>query len=988
MPWFDWRRKRFWLLVAVVVYTLLGFFALPWLVERQFVKTFSETGRTAGLERVRTNPYLLTLDVEGAVIRDSDEHELLALERLFVNFQLSSIFRWAATFKTIRLEGLNLAEERFEGADTRFARLLSDLAEAPEAPPDDEAPPTEDENPPRLIIGEFSLAGGQLEILDRTAGDYSARFGPIDVEVFDIRTLPDNEGKLAVSVTFGGGVVEWQGDLNLIPFRSRGHLALHGGRMEEVFRYADHFLPFATTVSGAEIELDYRVDLASDGDQVTIEGLSGEVSDIAVIPDAIDEPVFTAAAITLADGRLAWPGATAGVQEVAINGMTLDAERREDGTVNLMDLIPASPEGGDAPIEMADNDTTPASWQISVDRVVVPDARIDVADRTVSPAAEVALTDLAVTLNGFDNRDGTAMPLELRTDLSTGGVVRYQGELTLLPALSTRGELELESVALPPVQPYVNPLVRMTLNEGTLSLQAEAVHGPAQRLELAGSMRVDALDVADAVRSEQLLAWDSLSLSRFELDLSGGSLQTSELKLNGLYGRLHIAEDRSTNIGDLLVEAPPEKAGAEGDGGTGSDPMTIAIGGIRLDDTRLDFSDFSLPLPFATEIRSMDGDISTLSTASANPADVDLEGQVNEYGSALIDGTINAWAPTEKTDIRMTFRNLEMARLTPYTVQFAGYEIDGGRLDMDLAYRLDARKMAGDNNIVIREIDLGDKVEHPGAGSLPLGLAVALLKDANGVIDVDVPVEGDLDDPKFRIGGVIWKAIGNLVTKAVTAPFRLLGNLVGVDDKDFGTLAFAPGRANVSPPDREKLAKLGEAMLQRPALAIEVNGVYAESLDRQALQQLQLEQRIEAREAEHPGDTDELSTVRQRRVLEALFAETFPGESLEPLVAEHTPTPADDDPEPLLDEPAYLAALEQRLAGAQAVSRADLETLAETRAQAVVEALRASQPDAGLNVATGSSGPVEPGEDGRVPLELSVEAGADVADDDPGVSEG
>ncbi|KAA9133347.1 DUF748 domain-containing protein [Marinihelvus fidelis] len=976
--WLHWRRKRTWALAAIIVYTLFGFFGVPWLVERQLVNTLADTGREASVERIRANPYVLSMDVEGLRINDTDGLEIVSLGRLFANFQLSSLFHWAATFRDVRIESPHLTEERFGRLDTRFTRMLADLAG------DEVEEPGEESAPPRVIVGHFVLADGRVHLVDRSAGDFATDIGPISVDVFDIRTLPDNEGHHAVTVRFGDrNRVEWQGDLSIVPLRSSGRLALVGHGIEDALRYTDHFLPFSTEVGDIEIGLDYTFDLQSEALQLEVSALSGTVDDIRVTPDGGNASVFAASRLGIVNGHALLPDATIDVERVAVEGMEITAELRPDGSINLVDLVPGSDTATDTP-DWDDEDDTP--WQITVAEVRVPGALIHATDQSMSPPVSVDLVELDLRLTGLDSRPGTSMPVELATSLSSGGRVAYNGELTLLPALLTTGRLELQAVALPVVQPYIEPMLRIEMQSGTVDMQADLTHNPDQLLDLAGALRVEQLEVVDTHQEERLLGWSAMTLDRFELDMAAQQLQTSEVLFDRLYGRVHVAEDRSTNISDLLVEpiAPP------GEPDTGSDeapasaaPLAITVGGIRLDDASLDFSDFSLPLPFQAAIRSLDGDISTLSTVSVEPANVDLKGQVNEYGEARIGGTIDAWDPTRNTDIAMTFRNLEMARLTPYTIQFAGYAIDGGRLDMDLQYRLDQRRMNGDNNIVIREIELGEKVETEDGGSLPLGLAIALLKDTEGVIDVDVPVEGDLDDPQFRIAGVVWRAIGNLITRAVTAPFRLLGALVGIEDEDFGTLHFTPGQSELSPPDREKMVKLGDAMLQRPELALSVGGVHADAVDRPALQRQFLDARIDAWQADHPGDADELSTTRQRRTLEALFTETFPGQPLEAVQAEFTGPPpaatgdAADAGAPVLDEPAYVAGLDKRLVDAQTVTPADLQSLAEARAAAVITALQDAHPEAGLTVATAAVEATEASDGNEVPLELSVEAGED-----------
>lgn len=988
-PWISWRRKRFWALVVLLAYTLGGFFLAPWLAERTLVKQFAAVERTASVQDLRMNPYLLTLDLHGFTLADADAVDLLTFEHLHVDLQTRSLIDWALNFREIRLVGAGLFDERFDTTDTRLLRLAADLAAQESPPPEDES----DEPPPRVIVQHLEVEEAALSFLDRTADDFEGTIGPVNVEVNDLRTVPDHAGRQAVVVHINDvDRLQWQGDIQLVPFRSSGRVTFRGGALPNARHYLDHFLPFDLDFTGVAADFDYATELTPDALEFRMSDLSGNVEGLALLTEDGNDRLVTAETVTATGGSFDLVSGTGRLESMEVKGFGADVVLREDGSINLFDLLPPATDPAATPPTADAGQAAPLDLSLGI--LTVSGDGVELEDRTVTPALELGLRGLTLKLEEADLADGTAMPLELSTELSTGGSARFQGTVTAFPEPRAEGRVRLTAVAVPLAQPYVNPFARVTLTSGTLDLTADVRHGPEQLLSAAGELTVSDFEVNDAVRDERLAAWSRLGLDRFEADLAGGRLETSVITFEGLYGRFHIAEDRSTNVGDLIVA--PAAVGAEAESapdseagpGAGADPAgdfpDVTLGGIRMDDTALDFTDLSLPLPFDAAIRDLDGDISTLATGSTEPARVDLEGQVNEFGQARIEGELNAWDPTRQTDIRMRFRNLEIARLTPYTVQFAGYAIEEGRLDTDLEYRFEDRRMQGENNIVIREMRLGDKVDHPDAGSLPLKLAVALLTDADGVIDLDVPVEGNLDNPEFRIGGVVLQAIGNLITKAVTAPFRLLGGLVGVDSEDFGILTFEPGSAEVSPPDREQLIKLAEAMAQRPELALEVAGVWAPALDRPALQAERLAADMAAWQAENPGGEDELSTARDRRTLEALFSRRFPATPLESVAAAHT-APPPVQPEtgeaaaPELDVTAYLADLRGRLAAAIDVTRAEFESLGRARADAVLLALGVGVDETALKVVEAEPVEIDPAdvdgaEDGTVPLELAVSA--------------
>jgi len=326
----------------------------------------------------------------------------------------------------------------------------------------------------------------------------------------------------------------------------------------------------------------------------------------------------------------------------------------------------------------------------------------------------------------------------------------------------------------------------------------------------------------------------------------------------------------------------------------------------------------------------------------------------------------------------LEFRNLLMSNLSPYTVQFAGREIDEGKLDLDLGYRIDQGQLNGSNKIILSDLVLGQKVDHPDAASLPLGLAVSLLKDADGVINLDLPVEGDVNDPEFRIGGVVWQAIRSLIVKVASAPFRLLGSLIGVDSEELGQFEFLAGRADLTPPELEKIMQLEQALQQRPELAIEISGVMDPVTDTDALKKLKLIEQARQRlgvDVSPADDTSMMLDEKIRAVVENMFGERFPEVNREDIRASHVAPPADDpDARPVLDELAYATDLWNRLLEAETVSGEELAELANARARVIRDAFLADGAVTADRVLISEVQTVESADGEWVVLELAVAA--------------
>ena len=294
-----------------------------------------------------------------------------------------------------------------------------------------------------------------------------------------------------------------------------------------------------------------------------------------------------------------------------------------------------------------------------------------------------------------------------------------------------------------------------------------------------------------------------------------------------------------------VPEAKAASSGAKASAAS-APSMAMTIGLVRIVTGTADYADFSMQPNFATGIQDLHGTIEGLSSDPSSRANVGLKGKVDRYAPVDISGVVNLLSATTYTDITMKFRGLELTRMTPYSVRFAGYKIASGTLDADLHYKVDHGILNADHKLVIDQLQLGDQVPSPHATKLPLRLAVALLKDRDGVIRLGLPVTGSLNNPQFSLGPLIGKALLHLLEKAVTAPFALLGHAFG-GGPDLNRIDFAPGSATLLPAAQARVAALAKALAQRPQLQLQVPAVFAADVDRPALAKRQLRRR-----ADHP----------------------------------------------------------------------------------------------------------------------------------------
>jgi hypothetical protein len=312
----------------------------------------------------------------------------------------------------------------------------------------------------------------------------------------------------------------------------------------------------------------------------------------------------------------------------------------------------------------------------------------------------------------------------------------------------------------------------------------------------------------------------------------------------------------------------------------------VSVERVSVEKASVDFSDLSLVLPFAAKIEELGGSVAGLSTDRASRALAKLEGRVDEFGLARVEGSVSTFDPTDFMDLRVAFRNIEMTPFSPYSATFAGRRIASGRLGLDLQYKIDKGALAGDNKVELMKFTLGERIESPSALSLPLDLAIALLTDADGRINIAMPVKGNVNDPQFSYGHLVWQAVTTMLTNIVTAPFRAL---FGSGGDAVESVSFDAGRAALLPPEREKLKRVAEALEKRPQLKLVVEGQYSDA-DRAALRKRDVATAVAALlESEAAGDEPPPVNARDaktQRAMEALFVKRASEQALAEFAAQ------------------------------------------------------------------------------------------------------
>jgi hypothetical protein len=543
--------------------------------------------------------------------------------------------------------------------------------------------------------------------------------------------------------------------------------------------------------------------------------------------------------VTAEGGSLRLKERTAGVRRITVNGGKLELSRDEQGALSTGLLLkPAGqgrpPAGQGAKTAGQGKPAPPFKWQVASVGVSGFDAAF--TDNTREEKPRFALTKIRA---GASSIRGPALG---EIPFTFAAVYGGQGELgasgRVLPSpLKLKGDLTVKRLPLLDFEPYLPEGVNVLLLDGKLDTHL-FVDLSRQGSGLTGTFRGDGgvrdFHSLDAEGEEDLLKWESLQLDGINGTLSPFSLAMSGVSLNNYYARVIINKAGRINLQDLytppatpapVVAAPVVAAGTAPAGGAPAKPAAkaVRIDTITLQDGQLDFSDHHLNRDFATTMLNLGGRVTGLSSEATTLADIDLRGNLENHSPLRIVGKINPLRGDLFLDMTINFSEIELSPMTPYSGTYLGYAIDKGKLSLALEYKVDQKTLSAQNRVFLDQFTFGDRIESTKATSLPVRLAVALLKDRKGEIHLDLPLSGRTDDPKFSIWGVIGQILKNLLVKAATSPFALLQSAFG-SSEDFSSVSFAPGTSHLTPGEEAKLRSLAKVLAERPGIKLEIAG--------------------------------------------------------------------------------------------------------------------------------------------------------------------
>lgn len=901
----KWPRRLLIAGLALALFTAFGFLVAPGIVKTQLEKRASAAlGRTVTVGQVRVNPYTVSVTLEQLDVRLKDgSGSFLGWDRLYVNFDPLASLLGTWTLGEIELDGFHVTAQLQPGGTFNFSDILERLKPAPSSAPVAPAGPG-----PAVRIGRLKVAQARVDFADLTrAQPFTTTLGPLSFGLTEFRTTGASGAPYQFeAVTEAAERLSWTGTLRADPFSSAGELRLENIVLAKYAPYYADLMQADLAEGKLFLRGRYELNLAEGARVMKLIDGALQLRNVKVTERTTRESLVELAALDIAGVNADALTRKAVVESFTVTGGRVRARREQDGTINLLAMIaPASPAAPAASAPAAAPAAPALLPEFMIGEVALRDCAVELTDLAAPRPAQLALAGIQFSLKKVTLADGAVMPLALAFDWAPQGTVKVDGTVMLKPELKADLKTEAAALAILPLSPYLEQFINARITQGTVSSSGAvqvAMAGSAPAVTFEGGVSVDKFGLVDGTFNEELAGVGALALNGLKAATAPQlTVSLAEIAVTAPYARVLVNKDGTLNLAGLAkTEAAgaggashPDAASGAGMSGRKAPPTNtnpaelpkIAIAKVVITDGDFTLTDRSLEPNVRMAVNQFGGTIAGLSSENFAKADVDLKAAVDGAGPVTITGQLDPLGAKKFVDLKIGFKNVDLLPLSPYSGKYAGYELARGQLNVDVQAKLDGKQLDASNVITLNQFTFGAPVESPAATKLPVRLGVALLKDLNGQIVIDVPMSGSIDDPSLRIGKVVLRVIVNLLTKAAVSPFALLGSMFGGGGDELAFQEFAPGGSELQAAEIKKLETMVKALTNRPGLSVALEGGYDGPADTYALRQQKFAALVRGRiwEERHAANPNipppgqlELTPEAQAAMVRKLFDEKFP----------------------------------------------------------------------------------------------------------------
>ncbi|MFC1838566.1 DUF748 domain-containing protein [Thermodesulfobacteriota bacterium] len=840
VKWYQW-------ILSALFFTYLIYIALSYLYLPGKLKSITATdvsaliGRDISVEKYEFNPFILSLKINRLSIPDKPDNPLASWDQLLINISFwKSLFSWGIVLDELKLDSpeVNIIKHK---TGFNFSDIIDRLSN-PQPQNDTSSTEPADNASIALEIFNTSINKGAVRYSD-LSGKIPAQLTLHEITIVIKELYIATGDKHLNPFNFnanipGGGQLLLNGNYRIDPLHVESDINASGINLTTFSGFLENIVPvkinkgklfFSTTIlAKMEKELHMNLDKGK---------LS--VNELLLDDDVPDPSMLTANDISVNELSMDLIDKKITIENVIFDSITTNQWIDEQGNIRYEKLIPEQSTDNTSEIRgtSVNNKEADAPWDILIKQVSLKNSTVNLEDRNENIIQGHSLSGI-----NFDIRDFTLTPdsktlIQLGAVLDEKGKISVDGSIVLSP-LTMDLNYKLEEIMLRPFSEYLEATSYLKLETGELSVDGDlSISGKATTsINAAAALGLNDFEMKDTRSDTTVLSFKALSLDDIKAEVDKKSVSVTSVNLLKPELFLEMSEHKEINLSNLFkaqksetkTTSPPEKT-------EDSNAWVFRVDEIRFEEGTAYYSDKSVKPLYKTGLYNMAFTINGIGSDMKSTAPFSFKTDIDKYAPFTIKGNLDPLDRQPGFEFTSMLKGLEMPHLSPYSAKFIGNNLKSGKLDLKLDYSLHGRKLKGNNNIVAKNLYLGEKVPVKPVINAPVGLGLALMRDISGVIDLDLGISGDLDDPGFSVSGIIIKTIVNIFVKAAASPFKLLGALIPGGNKDLGEIVFDPGVSKLNPENKDRLDKLAAALEKRPQLALNIKGTASAGEDIEAL---------------------------------------------------------------------------------------------------------------------------------------------------------
>jgi uncharacterized protein involved in outer membrane biogenesis len=894
----------------IILFGLLGYFWLPGFAKAKLESALSEAlQRPVTVQSIEIQPYTLELTVRGFRVGEkisaTDAGEaLISIDELYTNLSIASLTRRAPVISSMSVKGPALrlvreGENRFNitdlvedfmkrpaGGKTMFS-VSNILVEDGRFVFVDRVKKSQQEisgihlgvpfianfesDEQSWVEPHFSakVNGAPLTLEGKVRPFTKNREASLELKLNDIDlTRVDEYSPVPVGISLHSGYLDSNLVLTFVQVDGEPpKIALTGRTALRKLRIENHAveMPYVAHLEKLDVS---SMEINLDDSKPSHAVLS--ITEAVIAREGEAQPILSLPALNVSQVTIDLARQTATLADITLDRMNAAMRRENDGRLDLAKLFSRSPEAKPAPEAAPAPAEAGKPWTVRLASFNLKSAALRFEDVTLTNIAPMVVQPLDLTIHDIDFTGAAPLKLTLKATVNQRGSLETNGTLAWAP-LAAELDVDANDIDLVALQGWAGDRMNALITHGAVSFRGKVkADGSPVKVVLNGDSKFSNFNVLDKLATTDLMRWRSLDISGIEFVNEPLRVNASSVSIADFFAYVVLSPQGELNLKHIVRQdgdgvapgkappAPPDAAQAakhvSSEPGrtvatsTSSPPdrkpVPVRIGRILLQGGNVNFNDQFIKPNYRANLTGLAGRVGPLDPGKTG--EIDIHGAVDKTAPLKISGKVNTFAKELYLDITATAKGIDMPAFSPYSGKYVGYAIEKGKLSVDVHYHIEKGELTAENNVFLDQLIFGEKVESPDALAIPVTLAVALLKNRRGEIDVHLPISGSINDPQFSIGAVIVKVIVNLLTKAATAPFSLLGSLFA-GGAELSEISFSPGRADVTADAEKRLQALSKALADRPALKLEITGEADPMHDPEALKRAILDRKVKAR---------------------------------------------------------------------------------------------------------------------------------------------